>query len=1117
MGLGKTVQIIAFLSGMFDASLVNHVLLIMPTNLINTWVKEFAKWTPGMRVKTFHGSSKEERTRSLTRVQRRNGVIITTYQMLINNCQQLASFNGQAFVWDYIILDEAHKIKSATTKSAICVRVVPANNRILLTGTPVQNNLQELWSLFDFACQGSLLGTLKTFKMEYENPIIRAREKDATPGEKALGFKIAENLMEIIKPYFLRRTKEEVLMKKADNPEARLSKKNPSVEDMCEMFSRTRKNDFIVWIRLVPLQEEIYRKFVSLDHIKELLVQTRSPLAELGVLKKLCDHPRLLSARACNLLNLGTARSSALDENEQEDASDMDSIDHLTDNTLMQESGKMIFLMSLLERLQDEGHQTLVFSQSRQILNIIERLLKNKCFKTLRIDGTITHLSERERRIKLFQQNKEYSVFLLTTQVGGVGLTLTAATRVVIFDPSWNPATDAQAVDRVYRIGQKENVVVYRLITCGTVEEKIYRKQVFKDSLIRQSTGDKKNPFRYFTKQDLRELFAIGDLYNSATQMQLQSLHAAQRRSDERLDEHIAYLHSLGIAGISDHDLMFTRDLSVKEELALLEDSQYIKQRVQKAQLLVESESQNTMERQRTGSKEAWLKPQEFPSQQKKKRPELNKPHQPRPSPLLTIPTQVEAISSQMAVINISDQSAESEPPEARDVTLLQGTRHHYESTFDAGTVATSPQGAGSTGGVWTDSLSGPAKDFAAENEAEQEALQALPRQEALPENLLGSFNDLPRQFSKADLGPNLDLQDSVVLCQHSPTANGNQNIDSDVPVVEISDDLSASPSALQGAQAIEAQSEVRPQLELEEDPLGSPPQYACDFNLLLEDSADTRQNLSSKFLEDVEKENSLQSPAADSGAESALNLSKEEQVISVKKRNKARRILSDDEDEEEAFKSPFGTSSFSLSPFPFSSVKQFDASTPQNDNNPSGRFFSPKISDNVNTSLNSRRSLASRRSLINVVLDDVEDMEEGLENNSEEESAPGLSEDSSEEASECAEEEPSGETLASENKPSSLPVSEPCSLALQSSLAPQSSPCAPGPLSNDPSVDPPQDPAVEAANDYATLVALGKELKECGKIQEALNCLLKALDIKSTDPEVMLMTLSLYKQLNNS
>ncbi|GAB1303031.1 DNA excision repair protein ERCC-6-like [Apodemus speciosus] len=1111
MGLGKTIQIIAFLSGMFDASLVNHVLLIMPTNLINTWVKEFAKWTPGMRVKTFHGSSKNERTRSLTRIQQRNGVVITTYQMLLNNWQQLASFNGQAFVWDYVILDEAHKIKSASTKSAICARAIPANNRLLLTGTPIQNNLQELWSLFDFACQGSLLGTLKTFRMEYENPIIRAREKDATPGEKALGLKISENLMEIIKPYFLRRTKEEVQMKKADNPETRLGEKDPAVESISEMLSLTRKNDFIVWICLVPLQEEIYRKFVSLDHIKELLMETRSPLAELGVLKKLCDHPRLLSARACRLLNLGTATFSAQDDNEQEDVCTMDSIDHLTDNTLIQESGKMIFLMSLLERLQDEGHQTLVFSQSRQILNIIERLLKNKHFKTLRIDGTVTHLWEREKRIQLFQQNKEYSVFLLTTQVGGVGLTLTAATRVVIFDPSWNPATDAQAVDRVYRIGQKENVVVYRLITCGTVEEKIYRRQVFKDSLIRQTTGDKKNPFRYFTKQELKELFTVGDLQNSATQLQLQCLHAAQRRSDEKLDEHIAYLYSLGIAGISDHDLMFTHDLSVKEELDMLEDSQYIHQRVQKAQFLVESESQNTVERQRTGIEETWLKAQEFPSQQKKKSTESNKP-QPQPSRLKTNPTQVEAISSQMASISIYDQSAESElqeHSEAHAVTLLQGEGHHFESTSDADPIASSPQGPERIG-VWTDSLLSPEKGFAAENEAVQKKeLQASPGQEAPTENL-GSFHYLPSQSSKADLGPNLDLQDSVVLYHRSPTANENQNLESDVPMIEISDDLSASPSALQDAQAIEAQ------LELKEDPLESPPQYACDFNLFLEDSADSRQNLSSKFLEHVEKENSLQSPAANSGEDSALNFSldssnksdEESEVINVKTKNRARRILSDDEYEEDASKGS-STNAFSISPFPFSSVKQFDASTPQNDNNPSQRFFSPKISDDVNTSFYSRRSLASRRSLIHVVLDDVEDMEERLDNSSEEESEPRFSEESDEEALACAEEQPSGATLASGNKSGNLTTPEPTSPARQSS------PCAPEPSSGDPLLDPAQDPAVEAANDYESLVARGKELKECGKIQEALNCLVKALDIKSADPEVMLMTLSLYKQLN--
>uniref|UniRef100_A0A8C3J1K0 DNA excision repair protein ERCC-6-like n=1 Tax=Calidris pygmaea TaxID=425635 RepID=A0A8C3J1K0_9CHAR len=499
MGLGKTVQVIAFLSGMFDGELLRHVLLVVPTTLVSTWLAEFARWTPGVRVKEFYGTSKTERTRNLEKVQRRNGVVITTYQMLINNWKQLASSNEQEFVWDYIILDEAHKIKSPSTKTTKSVHAIPAKHRLLLTGTPVQNNLREMWSLFDFACQGTLLGTAKTFRMEYENPITRAREKDATLGEKALGLKISENLMTIIKPYFLRRTKEDI-KNKPGKPDA------PLPED--------------------PMQEEIYRNFLSLDHVKEVLLTTRSPLAELTVLKKLCDHPRILSARAC--VQLGLEEQEYSEEDRGSDADPLpgaNKIDHLSDETLIQESGKMMFLIGLLERLREEGHQTLVFSQSRKMLDIIEHVLSRRQFKIMRIDGTVTHLTEREKRVNAFQSNKHYSVFLLTTQVGGVGLTLTAASRVVIFDPSWNPATDAQAVDRAYRIGQKENVVIYRLVTCGTVEEKIYRRQIFKDSLIRQTTGDKKNPFRYFSKQELRELFTLEDTRTSATQLQLQSLH----------------------------------------------------------------------------------------------------------------------------------------------------------------------------------------------------------------------------------------------------------------------------------------------------------------------------------------------------------------------------------------------------------------------------------------------------------------------------------------------------------------------------------------------------------------------------------------------------------------
>ncbi|XP_038153406.1 DNA excision repair protein ERCC-6-like isoform X2 [Cyprinodon tularosa] len=610
MGLGKTIQIISFLSGMYDNELIKHTLLVMPTSLITNWVREFGKWTPGMRVKAFYGSSKAERTRNLEKVQSRGGVIITSYTMLMSNWQQLASYRGKEFCWDYMILDEAHKIKNPSTKTAKSAYAIPSKNRILLTGTPVQNNLREMWTLFDFACQGSLLGTAKTFKTEYENPITRAREKDATPGEKALGSRISENLMTLIKPYFLRRTKSEVQKKKAGekeaNPESNNQEdnKNPPTSGAV-MPELTRKNDLVVWTYLSAVQEDIYRQFIGLDHIKELLMTTRSPLAELTILKKLCDHPRLLSANA--IAKLGLEENPEAENGE----GDAHNIANVSDETLISESGKLVFLLALLEQLREEGHRTLVFAHYRVVLDILERILGNRGFKVLRLDGTITQITEREKLISRFQKDKRYSVFLLTTQVGGVGITLTAANRVVIYDPSWNPATDAQAVDRAYRIGQKENVVIYRLITCGTVEEKIYRRQVFKDSLIRQNTGDKKNPFRYFSRQELKELFTLEDPRSSTTQLQLQALHSRHRRTDPALDEHIAHLHAMHMFGISDHDLMFSQDVNHDEDPEDQEEYQYIQGRVQKAQELVKAESELQMqlvERMASSTEPAWLR-----------------------------------------------------------------------------------------------------------------------------------------------------------------------------------------------------------------------------------------------------------------------------------------------------------------------------------------------------------------------------------------------------------------------------------------------------------------------------------------------------------------------------
>ncbi|XP_007667463.2 DNA excision repair protein ERCC-6-like isoform X2 [Ornithorhynchus anatinus] len=1159
MGLGKTIQIIAFLSGMFDAELVNYVLLVMPTTLISTWTREFAKWTPGIRVKNFHGASKTERTKNLERIQRKTGVIITTYQMLINNWQQLSSLNGREFVWDYLIFDEAHKIKTSASKTAICARSIPAHNRILLTGTPVQNNLQELWSLFDVACQGSLLGTSTTFKMEYENPITRAREKDATPGEKALGFKISENLMTIIKPHFLRRTKEDVQKRTASQPKSNLSEKSQDDDLAPEMPSLSRKNDFIIWVRLTSLQEDIYRKFVSLDHIKELLMETRSPLAELGVLKKLCDHPRLLSARACTLLGLEGGGFSDQDENGTDHYSDINRIGQLPDQTLMEESGKLMFLMALLKRLQREGHQTLVFSQSRKMLDIIERLLTNTHFKILRVDGTIAQLGEREKRISLFQKNKDYSVFLLTTQVGGVGLTLTAATRVVIFDPSWNPATDAQAVDRAYRIGQKENVVIYRLITCGTVEEKIYRRQVFKDSLVRQTTGDKKNPFRYFSKQELRELFVIEDFRLSKTQQQLQSLHSAQRKTDEELDGHIAYLHTLKIAGISDHDLMYTRDAAAHEEAQEMEERRYIQQRVQKAQQLVELESQHNellLERIRTGTEGSWLRPPIFSSQPKRKPPE-SKTGQPRSlspvrRPILsseTVDLAQDDVSSKMTGLVLDDSDEEGE-------------------TVERSSGKTPKFGAGPSPAL-------PTKKCPRETNRSKDSLMET------------STIRIPDSDSEV-------LRDSVMECSRHPSTSAVVDLTESQPPlpeaemsVQALDSLASPAGKEAGVRAGASPSIDRPagtqsaspsvfrssglsEIKVRGESLVSSLHYTNDFNLVLEDSVEGAQKPSVASLEGIQNEDLLDGSVNNSKARGdsellqpdghhsvrSVHLSDtegegESELVVVMGKKKARRIIvsdSEDGEEPEALMSPLRNSG-----------QEFRASTPKWETSKSDPVFSPGA-------LGSGKKPITPPARPDVDLDRVADVEgleisrraERIEDGSEseyfEEAEEGSEEtgDSEEPAGETGDledgpesefweeeaeegsveeddysEEPAGETLGTE--------SESCNFSMSESDAGREGPSA-GESSSEASAEEAEalageqndfSPAkmqveddisnhlnsVSETDKYDALVKRGKELKGRGNLQEALDCLLQALDLKS-DPEIMLLTLGLYKQL---
>ncbi|XP_058089830.1 SNF2 domain-containing protein ENL1 isoform X2 [Magnolia sinica] len=524
MGLGKTMQVSAFLAGLFHSDLIKRALIVAPKTLLAHWIKELSVVGLSEKIREYYGTSVKTRQYELQYVLQDKGVLLTTY-------------------------DIGHIIKNPNTQRAKSLTEIPSIHRIIISGTPIQNNLKELWALFNFCCP-EILGDKKEFRERYEHAILRGNDKNASEREKRVGSTVAKELRERIKPYFLRRLKSEVFLENEGTKSAKLSK----------------KHEMIVWLRLTPCQRRLYEAFLKSELVHSSF--NGSPLAALTVLKKICDHPLLLTKKAAEgvlegmdaMLNhkeLGMVEKMAL---------------HLANMTGPEEthqvhdnvSCKITFIVSLLENLVTAGHNVLIFSQTRKMLNLIQEAILSKGYTFLRIDGT-TKAFDREKIVNDFQEGKGASIFLLTSQVGGLGLTLTKADRVIVVDPAWNPSTDNQSVDRAYRIGQNKDVLVYRLMTCGTIEEKIYKMQVFKGGLFKTATEHKEQT-RYFSKRDLQELFSLPEqgFDISLTQQQLHEEHDCQHKMEDSLKSHIKFLESQGIAGVSHHSLLFSKTKPVQ-------------------------------------------------------------------------------------------------------------------------------------------------------------------------------------------------------------------------------------------------------------------------------------------------------------------------------------------------------------------------------------------------------------------------------------------------------------------------------------------------------------------------------------------------------------------------
>lgn len=437
MGLGKTLQTLAFLRAArtapgLDAPLP-PTLVVCPTSLVFNWVAEAAKFTPELRVLALRGPDRQP---LFARIPQHD-IVVTSYALIRRDAEQFRDLE-----FDTVVLDEAQHIKNRQTQNAQAVKALRCRHRLVLTGTPLENSVLDLWSIYDFLMPG-YLGSASDFRERYEQPITRDRDAAAQT-----------RLSRRLRPFILRRLKRDVA---ADLP-ARLEQ--------------------VAFCELTPDQRGVYQQVIEASR-KEVLEAVgaaglaRSRMVVLNALLRLrqvCCDLRLLKLEKINPAEA---------------------------------SGKLDLFGELLEEIIDGGHRVLVFSQFVSMLALLKEKLTAESVPFCYLDGSTR---DRGAVVEQFQKTSAIPVFLISLKAGGVGLNLTGADTVIHFDPWWNPAVEDQATDRAHRIGQTRVVTSYKLISRDTIEEKILKLQERKRGIIKATLGGEEELTESLTWEEIQEL-----------------------------------------------------------------------------------------------------------------------------------------------------------------------------------------------------------------------------------------------------------------------------------------------------------------------------------------------------------------------------------------------------------------------------------------------------------------------------------------------------------------------------------------------------------------------------------------------------------------------------------
>lgn len=440
MGLGKTVQTLAWLQ--LDRSEKNQkslpALIICPTSLVENWAEEVKRFTPDKSILVLQGSDRHKDWKNIPNYN----IIITSYALMRRDIDKHLDFT-----YSVAILDEAQQIKNRTTQNALAAKKIQANHRLVLSGTPIENSVTDLWSIMDFLMPG-YLGDHKTFHEKYELPIIHG----GTEGDLA-----QIKLKRKLHPFLLRRLKKHVAK---DLP--------PKIERIASC--KLTPDQLLVYQQLLNASKNRIEKMVEKDGFNKSRMEILKTLLRL---RQTCNHIDLL---------------------------------HLKDIKSKNPSGKMDLFFSLLNEAIDSSHRILVFSQFTGMLSILKNELEKKDIKYCYLDGSTKN---RQDIVKLFNRDHSIPVFLMSLKAGGTGLNLTGADMVIHFDPWWNPAVENQATDRAHRIGQKRTVYSVKLITKGTIEEKVVALQESKKNIIDSTLTTDDQVMQKLTWEDVQKLLEL--------------------------------------------------------------------------------------------------------------------------------------------------------------------------------------------------------------------------------------------------------------------------------------------------------------------------------------------------------------------------------------------------------------------------------------------------------------------------------------------------------------------------------------------------------------------------------------------------------------------------------